>query len=163
MTLPQQVQFNLNIKQKPIQGKALPHIFIVDDDIDLLEELKEGLSLKYNVEILSNSSQAFDTVYESKPDLMVLDIKMSPKTGFQLANEFSNFEGTKYIPIIAITGVYVEKEHPLMKLFNMKHIIIKPFSLEKIDEKIEAVLKELKLSKQKKENDEEGRLPKKRW
>ena len=140
-----QTQSQLQIKPKKIQEKGFPHIIIVDDDIELLQELKDAFSSHYQVDTLSNSAEAFNMVNELMPDLIVMDIKMSPKTGFQLANEFRNSERTKSIPIIAITGIYVEKEHSLMmKLFGMKHIIIKPFHFEQLFEEIEAILNEYK-------------------
>jgi DNA-binding response OmpR family regulator len=140
MALDQLTETQLPVKPKQMIKKWMPQIIIVDDDFELLEELKDGLSSNYYVETLSNSNKAFDIVYKLKPDLIILDIKMSPKTGFQLANEFTNFERTKFIPIIFITGFYVEKEHPLMKLLGMKHIMIKPFGLNQLIEKIENVL-----------------------
>jgi len=145
MTLHPQTQFQLQVEPKKNKKRIFPQIMIVDDDIEFLEELKDFLSFNYEVKAVSDSAQAFDMVYELKPDLIIMDIKMSPKTGFQLANEFRNFEGTKHIPIIAITGVFIEKEHSLMmKLIGMKHILIKPFNLGKLLDVIEGILKETK-------------------
>ena len=125
--------------------RSLPQLMVIDDDPDLLEELKEVLSVSYDVETSSDSARAFDMASELNPDLIILDIKMSPKTGFQLANEFRNSARTKRIPIIAITGFFIEKEHTLMmKLFGIKHIIIKPFYPNQIFEGIESVLNETK-------------------
>ena len=143
MTLNQQTKFQSPVKPKQTQERILPQIMIVDDDPELLEELKEGLLFNYEVETLSNSADAFDMACALNPDLIILDIKMSPKTGFQLANEFRTSMETKFIPIIAITGFFVEKEHTLMmKLFGVKRIIIKPFNLNQLLDQIEVALKE---------------------
>jgi DNA-binding response OmpR family regulator len=146
MTSQQQVQLKNQPQSDEPKKTIMPRIMIIDDDPELLDELKEALSFQnYEVEAISNSAQAFDKAYELKPDLIILDIKMSPKTGFQLANEFRNSLETKYIPIIAITGFFVEKEHLLMmKVFGMKHVILKPFNLPELIEKVETALKESK-------------------
>ncbi|MBF0491101.1 MAG: response regulator, partial [Candidatus Omnitrophica bacterium] len=79
------------------------------------------------------------------PDLIITDLKMKPKSGFQLADELHNSFQTKAIPIIAITGFFTEKEHMLMmKMFGMKHAILKPFNPSDLIAKIESVLKETK-------------------
>ena len=145
MMLDQQAQTELSIKQRQTQYTILPQIVIFDDDDELLDELKDALSLNYEVEAFSDSANAFDIICKLKPDLIITDMKMSPKTGFQLAYELKKFEGTKSIPIIAITGVFVEKEHTLMmKLSGIKRIIIKPFDSDQLIEEIDSVLKEFK-------------------
>jgi len=121
------------------------------------------LSSNYHFETLSDSAHAFDRVYALDPDLMILDIKMSPKSGLQLANEFKNFEKTESIPIILITGFYVQGEHPLMKLLGMKHVMFKPFNLNRLLEKIEMILIEPNPTKLDKDDDGDGRSLKKRW
>ncbi len=163
MALDQQIQIQFPVKPKQIKGKWLPKIVIVDDDRELLEELKDALSSNYHVETLSDSAHAFDRVYALDPDLMILDIKMSPKSGLQLANEFKNFEKTESIPIILITGFYVQGEHPLMKLLGMKHVMFKPFNLNRLLEKIEMILIEPNPTKLDKDDDGDGRSLKKRW
>jgi DNA-binding response OmpR family regulator len=145
MALEQQIQAELPLKQRKIQYRFLPQIMIIDDDHELLEELKDSLSFDYEVETLFNSANAFEIACELKPDLIIMDMKMFPKTGFQLAYEFKNSLETKFIPIIAITGVFIEKEHTLMmKLSGMKRILIKPFILSNLLAEIEAALKESK-------------------
>ena len=140
----QQTQPKFQLKPEQIKKETMPRIVIIDDDLELLEELKEILSYcNYEVEVVPNSALAFEVVCETKPDLILLDMKMKPKSGFQLADEFFNSFKTKSIPIIAITGFFTEKEHMLMmKMFGMKHAILKPFNPTELISKIESVLKE---------------------
>ena len=142
MALDQQNQIRLPFKKKQVQNEFLQQIMIVDDDYELLEELKDYLSFNYEVKTLFDSSHAFEIACELKPDLIIIDMKMSPKTGFQLANELRKSPETKLIPIIAITGVYVEKEHELMmRLLGVDRIIIKPFDPDRFLEEIRGALK----------------------
>jgi len=145
MALEQQTLTRLPIKQKQTQFKFLPRIMIIDDDPDILEELKDFLCFNYDVRTLFNSANAFDIARELSPDLIIMDMNMFPKTGFQLAKEFRDSLETKSIPIIAITGFYIEKEHTLMmKLSGMKRIVLKPFIFGNLLEEIEAAIKEPK-------------------
>ena len=118
---------------------------IIDDDPELLEELKGLLSFNYEVETLFNSANAFEIACELRPALIIMDMKISPKTGFQLVNEFRNSLETKFIPIVAITGFYMdEKDALMMEFYGVKRILLKPFSSKQLFEEIELVLKKSK-------------------
>jgi len=68
-----------------------PRIMIVDDNLELLEELENLLKMGgYDVTALSDGTQVFDVALKNKPDLILLDLKMSPKSGFQIADEVRN-------------------------------------------------------------------------
>jgi DNA-binding response OmpR family regulator len=142
----EQTQTEYKLKAVESKKKTTPKIMIVDDDVELLEELKEILSFSnYDVEVMPNSALAFEVVCELKPDLVILDLKMKPKSGFQLADELHNSFKTKDIPIIAITGFFTEKEHVLMmKMCGIKNVVLKPFNPTDLIAKIESVLEEIK-------------------
>lgn len=146
MSLEEEVQTEVAAKPSAKKKETMPRIMVVDDDLELLEEIKEILSFNnYDVEIMSNSALAFEKACEIKPDLIITDLKMIPKSGFQLADELHNSFKTKGIPIIAITGFFTEKEHLLMmKMFGMKYAILKPFNPTDLIAKVDSVLKESK-------------------
>jgi len=117
-------------------------ILIVDDNVELLEELENMLSMGgYEVTALSDGTRLFDVVLNNKPDLILLDLKMSPKSGFQLADEARNSLLLKDVPVIAMTGFFTEKQHFLMmKLCGIKTSILKPFRPVNLITKIEFAL-----------------------
>ena len=119
-----------------------PKIMIVDDNMELLEELAEMLSQSgYEVEIVNDSNRAFAAAHAIKPDLIMLDLKMSPKSGFQVADELRHSVHLKDVPIIAMTGFFTEKEHILMmKLCGIRVFILKPFKPVNLIAKIEFAL-----------------------
>jgi DNA-binding response OmpR family regulator len=126
--------------QIKIKTKSL--IMIVDDNVELLEELENLLKLGgYDVIALSDGSKVLETALENKPDLILLDLKMSPKSGFQIADEARNSSYLKDIPVIAMTGFFTEKQHFLMmKLCGIKTSILKPFRPLNLITKIEFAL-----------------------
>ncbi|MBF0490216.1 MAG: response regulator [Candidatus Omnitrophica bacterium] len=87
----EQVQREVQFKPVMETQVMIPRIMVVDDDLELLEEIKEVLSFNnYEVEVLSNSALAFEKACELKPDLIITDLKMKPKSGFQLADNLRN-------------------------------------------------------------------------
>jgi len=119
-----------------------PRILIIDDNVELLEELENLLKLGgYDVVALSDGNQVFETAFKFKPDLILLDLKMSPKSGFQIADEIRNSLEFKDVPVIAMTGFFTERQHFLMmKLCGIRTSILKPFRPLNLITKIEFAL-----------------------
>ncbi|MBI4309176.1 MAG: response regulator transcription factor [Candidatus Omnitrophica bacterium] len=125
-----------------IQVMENSKIMIVDDNLEFLEELQEMLSNSgYDTEIVPDSTRAFNVAHNIKPELILLDLKMVPKSGFQVADELRHSLQMKDVPIIAMTGFFTEKEHVLMmKLCGIKTFILKPFKPVNLITKIEFAL-----------------------
>jgi CheY-like chemotaxis protein len=124
----------------------MERIMIVDDDLELLEEMKEMLTFgKYDVEAVGDSGVAYEKACELQPNLIITDLKMRPKSGFQLAYEFQNSFKTKFIPMIALTGFFAEKEYAsMLKMYNIKHTISKSSNAIDFLAKVKSVLDESK-------------------
>ena len=119
-------------------------IMIVDDDKEFLEELRETLELSgYEVKAVNEATEAFPAATKIKPDLIVLDLKMSGMTGFEVVNKLKNYNNTMEIPIIAMSGFFTaEEDDTLLSFFQIFNYLHKPFNPLDIITKIEAVLKE---------------------
>ena len=128
-------------EQQEITTRTRPLIMVVDDNVELLEELENLLKLGgYDVVGLSDGTMALDTALKNKPDLILLDLKMTP-SGFQIADEAKHSLPLKNIPIIAMTGFFTEKQHLLMmKLCGIRTSILKPFRPLNLITKIEFAL-----------------------
>ena len=118
-------------------------VMIVDDDKEFLEELKETLNLNnYEVAAFSDGTSALGMVSRIKPDVILLDLKLKGKSGFQIAYELKRFPETANIPIVAMTAYFTEKEHTeLMDMCGIRTCLMKPFNPLDAIAKIEEILK----------------------
>ena len=104
-------------------------ILVVDDDKEFLEELKETLGLSgYDVVEVNDSVSAVDVARSTKPDLVLLDLKMPGKSGFQLADELRHIAELGNIPVIAMTGFLKDDYIPLINICGIKKCLKKPFN-----------------------------------
>lgn len=117
-------------------------VMIVEDNKEFLEELMALLvDSGYDVTGISESARAFKTAQSVKPDVIVLDLRMAGKSGFELADLFRHSRETSGIPVIAMTGFYTMKEHSwLMDFCGIKKCLKKPFNPLDIIAEIERVL-----------------------
>jgi DNA-binding response OmpR family regulator len=84
-----------------------PHILIIDDDREICEVRKAQLELDraFRVTVTSEPDKAVKLARSTKPDLILLDIVMPGKDGFEVLNELKNDIRTTAIPVIMHTGV----------------------------------------------------------
>lgn len=102
---------------------------IIDDDIDFLKELNEVLSLTgYDVVQVSDSEKAVGLIKSERPDLIMLDIKMPKKSGFDIASELKYFSGIIDVPIIAMSAFYKEDFNYLLSVCGIRKCLKKPFN-----------------------------------
>lgn len=119
-------------------------VMIVDDDKELLEELKEALSLNdYDVVGVSSGITALNIAPIIKPDIILLDLNMEELNGFKVAKRLKRLSETASIPIIAMTGYFTQKEYTLaMEIFGIKTCLKKPFKPQDAIIQIEKALNE---------------------
>ncbi|MDD2752390.1 MAG: response regulator [Candidatus Omnitrophica bacterium] len=118
-------------------------VLIVDDDKEFLEELKETLALSgYEMFAVNDSGLALNMATQVRPDVILIDLKMPKKTGFQLADELRHLSGLDHIPIIAMTGFFKDSYGPLLNICGIKKCLKKPFNPLDIIMEIENALAE---------------------
>ena len=125
---------------------GMKKVMVVDDDKEFLDELKTTLKQGgYRVKVVQEARKAVSAAVESKPDVILLDLKMQGMTGFEVANELRVLPGTKHIPIIAMSGFFTEnRDDPLLGFFNIDHYLQKPIYPLNVIDKIERVCQEIK-------------------
>lgn len=81
-------------------------VLVVDDDVDLVEALTMKLeSCNYDVVKAYDGVEGFEKVKTDNPDLIILDVMMPRKDGYQLCDELKSSDEYKKIPIILLTAV----------------------------------------------------------
>ena len=82
-----------------------PKIFVIDDELDLLEITVEGLALE-GFEILSASSgiEGLQRIRESLPDIVVCDINMPDMDGYEVLSHLRSDTLTSEIPFIFLSA-----------------------------------------------------------
>ena len=82
------------------------YVLIVDDDPDLVETVCMMLEDKgYEVGKAYDGVEGEEAIKERHPDLLVLDVMMPRKDGYELCAELKADSATKDIPVILLTAV----------------------------------------------------------
>lgn len=121
-------------------------ILVVDDDDDILETIQLILEIGgYEVEALNDAQEIHSTVYEFKPDLILLDIVLGKIDGREVCRQIKYDPKTRQIPILMMSGLYDAKEVSGMDL-GPNDFLPKPFKMDVLLAKIERLVNLKKLS-----------------
>lgn len=115
-------------------------ILAVDDAAIILLRITDALGEYYDVVTVNSGARALRYLERKKPDLILLDIRMMPKDGFETLREIRSMEGRADIPVIMLTGV--EDSCFVMEGFKLgiSDYILKPFTPKDLIERISRVL-----------------------
>jgi two-component system cell cycle response regulator len=107
-------------------------VLIVDDEVVNIEFVSEVLNEEYNIKIARSGQQAINIVKKHNIDLILLDVQMPEKDGYQTAEELLADTDTSHIPIIFLTSNRDSKA--LVRGFQVgaKDYITKPFNVDEL-------------------------------
>ena len=87
------------------------HIAVVDDDIDIANYLKVLLSPQYRVSVYFDAASALEGMWQNVPDLVISDVVMPGKSGYELCEAIKGDLQLSHIPVVLVTAkVAVENQ-----------------------------------------------------
>lgn len=124
----------------------IPRILIVDDEPDICEILRFNLEMEgYHVLCAENPIEAEPMLFvhgnhNDTVDLILLDVMMTPKSGFEWAKELKADAQTAHIPIIFCTAKTMEDDMLEGFALGSDDYICKPFRVSEVKARVKAVL-----------------------
>jgi CheY-like chemotaxis protein len=101
-------------------------LLIVEDNRDILEMLTLLLSEKYSVSSCDSAAEALTVLEASRPDVVMLDIRMSPIDGTQCLEAIRAVPEYSRIPAIALTAFAREAEKQAFLAAGFQAVVTKP-------------------------------------
>ena len=115
-------------------------VLVVEDDLDLLELLAEGLAMYgYAVDKAYDGEEAIDMAYVETYDVIVLDINLPKKDGFQVLDEIRKFN--QEVNIIMLTARSDIDDRVKGLDYGANDYMVKPFDLKELDARMRALLR----------------------
>ena len=117
-------------------------IMVVDDDPDLVESVSMKLeSEKFRVSKAYDGIEAMDRIKEERPALIILDVMMPRKNGYELCDELKSSDEYKDIAVVLLTAVAdavtsTSYTHMGGKTTLADDFIPKPIELDKLMEMV---------------------------
>lgn len=113
-----------------------PTVLLVEDnmaDIDLLKESFSYLRLEINLIVISHGNQVEEFLQRkgifrniSKPDLVILDINLPGKNGFEILEEIRSSNPKVELPVVVLTSSRHDEDILLAFKLNANAVMSKP-------------------------------------
>jgi CheY-like chemotaxis protein len=101
-------------------------ICIVEDDDDIREIYSMKLqSVGYDVSVAVNGEDGLKVIAETKPDLILLDLMMPVKNGFEVMEALKKDKELSEIPIVVLTNADDDKSIRNVGKFDTRFYIVK--------------------------------------
>lgn len=116
-------------------------ILIADDEPNILISLEFLMKREgYAVVLARDGQEALDAVLRERPDLVLLDVMMPLKSGFDVCHEVRANETVKDTPIVMLTAKGRDTDVAKGLALGASAYMTKPFSTRELVQKVQSLL-----------------------
>jgi CheY-like chemotaxis protein len=111
------------------ESSRKPRVLLAEDEAVLRQMLRDLLRLRgFEVEVAEDGDECLRRVAEVRPDLVVLDIMMPNRDGYQTAALLRSDPATATLPILALTALATQDVHERALKAGCDLVLTKPIS-----------------------------------
>lgn len=111
---------------------SLPNLLIIEDNADVVQYLQSILQDNYNISLAENGQIGIDKSLAEVPDLIICDVMMPQKDGFEVCQSLKMDIRTSHIPIILLTARADEASRMAGLRRGADAYLAKPFKQEEL-------------------------------
>ncbi|TVR77964.1 MAG: response regulator [Chitinophagaceae bacterium] len=125
------------------------HILLVEDnegDIILTKEAFEESEINNSLSVVKNGIDALDYVFKrgkfmesESPELILLDLNLPKKNGFEVLEILKSSDKTRHIPIIILSTTSSQRDVNLAYHYQANCFLSKPLEIDDFMEMIHAI------------------------
>ena len=112
-------------------------ILVVDDDPEIVTMLTTRLTKRgYKVSSASDGTSAIELAKREKPDIVLLDVMMPGKSGWEVARSLKHDPVTEHVKIVMVTAIGEKTNELTAPIYGADAHVDKPFEFEKLEKVI---------------------------
>lgn len=115
-------------------------VLLIEDEPNIIEAISFILERDgWTVRIHSDGETALDAVTRHSPDVLILDVMLPGRSGFDILRDLRSGAATKDLPILMLTARGQSKDRELASSYGVSKFMTKPFSNSEIRETVRAL------------------------
>ena len=133
----------------PINQNDKPLLLIIEDNADVVEYLARCLESDYKLLYAYNGRVGIESAIETIPDIIISDVMMPEKDGYEVCNILKQTEETSHIPIILVTAKADIEDKILGLEYGADAYLSKPFNPKELKVRLDKLILSRKLLQEK--------------
>ncbi|UWR21075.1 response regulator transcription factor [Sulfitobacter sp. S190] len=107
------------------------HVVLVEDETNIAEAIRFLLGREgWRVETLANGTSAAEVIRAARPDLVMLDVMLPGKSGFEILAELRSDTALSDLPVLMLTARGHARDRDMAMQVGASRFMTKPFSNE---------------------------------
>ena len=121
----------------------MPRVLVIEDDRKIVEAIEKTFSMAsgFTTRWVSEPEKALGEAIDSKPDLILLDVRLPGGDGRIVLRALKANAATSSIPVIMLTGMSSEGDKVLALNLGADDYVVKPFGAMELLARVQAVLR----------------------
>lgn len=97
-------EIDMMVKEMTPQAINNVTVVVIEDDPDMMEQIKSELSTYFRVEAFMNGKTGYENIRQIKPALVISDIMLPGMSGYEIVSNLKADPETQDIPVIMLTA-----------------------------------------------------------
>jgi CheY-like chemotaxis protein len=116
-------------------------ILLADDSLTIQKVVELTFSdSDYELVCVSNGERALEKVRENRPDLILADVVMPEKNGYEVCEAIKGDPATSRIPVVLLSGTFEPFDRPRAERIGADAIVSKPFDSQQLLAQVDALV-----------------------
>ncbi|ALG90927.1 MAG: response regulator [Pseudomonadota bacterium] len=104
-------------------------VLLIEDEPNIIEAIRFVLSRDgWNVQTHSDGRGAYDRVVDLRPDVVILDVMLPERSGFDILRDIRAGKETAALPVLVLTAKGQSKDREMAESLGASRFMTKPFS-----------------------------------
>ena len=117
-----------------------PILLIIEDNLDVITYIKSCLTSTYQIQTALNGAEGIDMAQKIIPDIIISDVMMPKKNGFEVVNRLKTDQRTSHIPIILLTAKATQNDKITGLQKGADAYMTKPFNKKELQIRLEKLI-----------------------
>ncbi|MCO6488465.1 MAG: response regulator [Phaeodactylibacter sp.] len=120
------------VEEDALYRSVLPELLIIEDNPDIIAYIKTVVKDNYKAYTAGNGEMGIEKALEIIPDIIISDVMMPGKSGYEVCNTLKQDERTSHIPIILLTAKATQADKVEGLKYGADAYLTKPFDKEEL-------------------------------
>jgi DNA-binding response OmpR family regulator len=104
-------------------------VLLIEDEPNIIEAIRFILSRDgWRVDVHSDGATAFDALRRRRPDVVVLDVMLPGRSGYDVLSDMRDDPDFADLPVLMLTARGQQKDREIAERIGVSKFMTKPFS-----------------------------------